>query len=209
MTNPAVDDLNPDKFLHDIEEFWARNWWVLALRGACGVLFGLVAFVMPGVTALTLLILFAAYMLADGVFAMIAGMRAARRHERSWPMFLEGLANLVAGGIAVALPNITVFVLVYLFGFWAIVSGGFLIAAGLQRRDGHRPWLLAVNGALSVLWGALIIYWLITQPAIGVVAVVWWIGVYAVAFGIVLLITAFGLRQRREALAHGHAHHAA
>lgn len=210
MTSDFADTpRSPEQLLREIEDFWARNWWALALRGAFGILFGLVAFLVPGVTVLTLLILFAAYMLADGVFAMIAGVRAARRHERSWPMFLEGIANLVAGGIAVALPGITVFVLVYLFGFWAIVSGGFLIAAGLQRRDGHRPWLLAVNGALSVLWGALIIFWLITQPAVSVLAVVWWIGIYAFAFGILLLIAAFRLRRRHDILTHQSVPHTA
>ena len=79
MTNPTVDNLSPDKFLHDIEEFWARNWWVLALRGAFGILFGLVAFVMPGVTVLTLLILFAAYMLAC---ARTGGTRRALPADR-------------------------------------------------------------------------------------------------------------------------------
>ena len=210
MTNETViNPRSPEQLLRDFEEFWAKNWWVLALRGAFGIIFGIVAFLVPGATVLTLLILFAAYMLADGVFAIIAGVRAARRHERSWPMFLEGVANLVAGGIAVALPGITVFVLIYLFGFWAIVSGGFLIAAGLQRIDGHRPWLLAVNGALSVLWGALIIFWLITQPAVSVLAVVYWIGIYAFAFGILLLIAAFRLRRRYETLTHQSVPHTA
>jgi uncharacterized membrane protein HdeD (DUF308 family) len=187
----------------DIQDFWAKHWWALALRGAFGVLFGIVAFLLPAVTVLTLIILFAAYMLADGVLAIIAGVQAMRRHEKSWPMFLEGIADLVAGGIAFFLPGITVFVLVYLFGFWAIVSGVFLIATGLHQRAGRREWLLVLSGVLSVVWGALIIFWLITQPAVGVLAVVWWIGLYALAFGIVLLVAAFGLRRRRETYRRG------
>lgn len=188
----------------EVQDFWAKNWWALALRGAFGILFGVLAFVLPGVTVLTLIILFAAYMLADGVLAIIAGVRAARRNEKSWPMFLEGVADLVAGGIAAVLPGITLFVLVYLFGFWAIVSGGFMVAAALRRREGRREWLLVVSGAVSVLWGALIIFWLITQPLVSVLAVVWWIGFYAFAFGIVLLVEAFALRRRHDA----HMHHA-
>jgi uncharacterized membrane protein HdeD (DUF308 family) len=210
MSNELADDpRNADRLLHDIQDLWAKNWWALALRGIFGILFGLAAFLVPTATVLTLIILFAAYMLADGVFAMIAGVRAARRHERSWPMFLEGIADLVAGAIAVAMPGLTVFILVYLFGFWAIISGVFLIAAGLQRRAGGRAWLLAVNGGLSALWGVLIIFWLITQPVIGVLAVVWWIGIYALAFGIVLLIAGFSLRRRRDELAHRSVPHTA
>jgi uncharacterized membrane protein HdeD (DUF308 family) len=85
----------------------------------------------------------------------------------------------------------------------------FLVAAGLQRRAGGRAWLLAVNGGLSALWGVLIIFWLITQPVIGVLAVVWWIGIYALAFGIVLLIAGFSLRRRRDELAHRSVPHTA
>lgn len=71
MTSDFADTpRSPEQLLREIEDFWARNWWALALRGAFGILFGLVAFLVPGVTVLTLLILFAAYMLADGVFAM-------------------------------------------------------------------------------------------------------------------------------------------
>lgn len=195
-------------YARDIADIFAENWWAIALRGAFGILFGIIAFLMPGVTVLTLILLFAAYMLADGVLAMVAGVRAVRRGERSWPMFLEGVADLIAGGIAIALPSVTVFVLVYLFGFWAIISGGFLIAAGL-RRTAPRSWLLGVDGGISVLWGALIIFWLFTQPQISVLAVIWWIGIYALVFGTMLLIAALTLRRRRTDAAHHSVPHTA
>jgi len=57
----------------------AQNWWAIALRGAFAILFGLVALLLPEVTMLALVLLFAAYMLLDGIFAIIAGVRAARR----------------------------------------------------------------------------------------------------------------------------------
>ncbi len=202
----ATTGPDPEALMRALEDFWARNWWALALRGVFGILFGIAAFIIPGITLLTLVILFAAYMLADGVLAMIAGFRAARRRERSWPMFLEGVVNLIAGGIAAALPGVTAFALVYLFGFWAIVSGIFLAAAGFRRREARREWLLVLNGALSIAWGALIVFWLITQPVISVLAVVWWVGFYSLIFGVIMLIAAFTLRRRHEEIGHAVPH---
>jgi len=197
---------DPESVMRDLEDFWARNWWALALRGAFGILFGIAAFIIPGVTLLTMVILFAAYMLADGVLAMIAGFRAARRHERSWPMFLEGVVNLIAGGIAAMMPGVAAFALVYLFGFWAIVSGVLLAAAGLRRREGRRETLLVLNGVLSAVWGIFVIAWLVIQPAISMLAVVWWVGLYALMFGSIMLIAAIKLRRRHEEIGHAVPH---
>src|SRR6266851_1102317 len=71
----------------------ARNWWALALRGCFAILFGLAAFVLPGVTLAVLVMLFGAYTLIEGVLAVVAGVRAAERHERWWSMVLEGTSR--------------------------------------------------------------------------------------------------------------------
>src|SRR4029077_20580994 len=78
----------------------ARNWWLIALRGVLGILFGIVAFVIPGATILSLVLVFSAYMLVDGVFAIAAAVRAARAHERWSLLVLEGVANIACGVIA-------------------------------------------------------------------------------------------------------------
>jgi len=59
-----------------------RNWWALALRGVFAILLGLAVFVLPGVTLAVFVALFVAYAIVDGVLAIIAGVRAAERHER-------------------------------------------------------------------------------------------------------------------------------
>ena len=82
----------------------ARNWWVIALRGALAILFGIIALFLPEATMLALVLLFAAYMLVDGVLAIVAGVRAARRHDRWGWLILEGAIDLIAGGIAVVWP---------------------------------------------------------------------------------------------------------
>lgn len=168
----------------------ARNWWVMALRGAGAILFGLVAFGMPGLVLLTLVFVFAAYLVFDGVLATVAGLRAASRHERSRMLLLEGVLNIVTGLVVGLFPFGAVLALVLLTAAWAIVTGGVMLAGGLRVHHTHgRLWLLA-GGGLSVIWGLL----LLVAPMLGAVVLAWWLGIYAVLFGIMLLVLAFRLR---------------
>src|SRR5262249_53780389 len=88
---------NPKRGRRSMNMVLVRNWWALALRGVAAIVFGLIAFLSPGVTLAALVLLFGAYALVDGVFAIIAGIRAAERHERWWPLALEGLASILVG----------------------------------------------------------------------------------------------------------------
>src|SRR2546425_5756371 len=108
-----------------------RNWWALALRGIFAILFGLAAFVIPGVTLAVLVALFGAYAFIDGVLAIVAGIRAAERHERWWSLVLKGLAGIVAGVLTFGWPALTVLALLYLMAGWAIVTGVFELVAGV------------------------------------------------------------------------------
>src|SRR5262245_42176340 len=92
----------------------AERWWALAIRGALAIIFALIAFFEPGATMLSLVIVFAAYAFADGVFALWAVYPAARMGGR-WGMLLaEGVINIVTALIAIAWPGLTaeVFVIV-------------------------------------------------------------------------------------------------
>src|ERR1700738_1931984 len=115
----------------------AQNWWAIALRGAFAILFGFVALLLPEVTMLALVLLFAAYMLLDGIFAITAGVRAARRHDRWGWLIVEGVVDLVAGVIAVIWPLITIVAFVFLLGAWAIVTGVVLFGASFRLHIAH------------------------------------------------------------------------
>ncbi len=181
---PAVEAMNA---------LLARNWWAIALRGVFAIIFGLIAVLLPGVTLTALVLLFAAYMLVDGVFALIAGLRAAQRRERWGWLAFEGIADLVAGAIAIAWPLITILAFVWIMAAWAIVSGGLLLGAAVRLQPTHGKWLMGFGGAVSVVWGIL----LILQPFIGALVLTWWMGAYALFFGGALLVLAFRLRRRQ------------
>lgn len=174
----------------------AKNWWAIALRGLFAIIFGLIAIFLPGVTLASLVLLFGAYMLADGIFAIVAAVRAARRHERWGSLVLEGIVDLIAAAIAFFWPLATILAFVILAGAWAIVSGILLVSAAFRLTAAHGRVLMGFAGVVSVLWGVLLLIW----PATGALVLTWWLGAYALFFGVALIVLAFRLRRRQNEL---------
>jgi uncharacterized membrane protein HdeD (DUF308 family) len=170
----------------------AANWWALALRGLVAVLFGLLTFFVPGMTLAVLVILFGAYALVDGVFNFIAFFKVRSHH---WALLVEGVLGLIAGVLTFAWPAITAIVLLYVIAFWAIFTGIFEIIAGIRlRKVITNEWLLLLMGAVSLLFGLFILF----APGAGALAIVLWIGAYALVSGVFLLALAFRLRGHRH-----------
>jgi uncharacterized membrane protein HdeD (DUF308 family) len=168
--------------------------WPLLLRGLAAVLFGVLTFIVPGLSLLALIYLFGVYAFIDGVLNIVAATRRSRE-ATWWALLLEGIASVVAAVLAFFLPAVTAIVLVYLIAAWALVTGGLEIAAAVRLRkviDGE--WRLALSGVLSVLLGILLALF----PGPGALALVVWIGAFAVAFGVVLMILSFRIRSWRE-----------
>jgi uncharacterized membrane protein HdeD (DUF308 family) len=177
----------------------AGHWWALALRGAIAILFGLAALLRPGIALEALILLFGAYALVDGVFAIVGIFGGTRGGTPRWLLFIEGIAGILAGIIAFVLPGLTALVLLYLIAAWAIVTGIFEIATATRLRQEIRgEWALIIGGALSVLFGVILV---LVSPFAALLSLVWLIGVYAVAFGILVLITAFAVRGRGDSSA--------
>jgi uncharacterized membrane protein HdeD (DUF308 family) len=179
----------------------ACNWWAIALRGLFAVLFGIAAFIWPGLTLTVLVLLWGGYALADGIFALVAAFRAAQMRMTWWPLVLNGLLGIVAGVVAIAWPGITALAMLYLIAAWALLTWILEIVAAVRLRHViGGEWLMALAGLLSILVGVI----LIAAPGAGALAVVWTIGAYAVVFGIMLIALGFRLR----GLQHGGAEHA-
>ena len=167
----------------------AEYWWTLVLRGVAAVIFGILAYVWPGITFTVLVLFFGAYALWDGVFALIAAFRT--QAERRWPLVLEGLVGIAAGVLTFIWPGAATLALLIIIGAWAIVTGIFEIVAAIRLREEiEGEWLLLVSGLLSVLFGIALAIW----PAAGLVAVTWLIGAYSIVFGILLIVLGFRLR---------------
>ncbi|WP_267423952.1 HdeD family acid-resistance protein [Methylobacterium sp. GC_Met_2] len=170
----------------------ARNWWLVALRGVVAMLFGALAFIAPGAFVLSLVLFFAAYMLTDGIFAILGAIRAAQHHERWGFLLLEGIVDIVVAVAAVLIPAAAVWAFVLLLAGWALVTGGLMIAAAFRLHLHYGRWWLILGGVVSILFGIA----LLIEPGISALVLTWWIGSYSFAFGVLLLILAFKLRSR-------------
>lgn len=168
----------------------ARNWWVLALRGVLAILFGVLAFLWPGLLWLAVVCTFAAYALIDGVMAIVAGVTG--QAGPWWALVLEGLVGIAAGIVTLIWPDITELALLYLIAGWSIATGVFEIAAAIQlRKYIEGEWLLALSGVLSIILGLALAF----APLAGLLVIAWWIAGYAIATGVVLLLLSLRLRR--------------
>src|SRR3989442_15139521 len=169
----------------------ARNWWALALRGVAAMIFGVLAFVLPGVTLAVLVLLFGGYALVEGVLNVIAAVRGRGDDQPWWALLLEGLVSIAAGIVAFVVPGVTELALLYIIAAWAIVTGALEIVAAirLRRRITGEAWLV-LNGILSIVFGALTML----APGAGALSLVWVIGAYAIGFRALLLGLSFPLR---------------
>ena len=191
-TTPSGVPLTGPARLDAMSAVLARNWWLVALRGLLAVLFGVIAFVAPGAFVLSLVLFFAAYMLVDGIFGIVAAVRAAQRHDRWGFLLLEGLLDIVVGVAAFLVPAAAVWAFVLLVAAWALVSGGLMIAAAFRLHLHYGRWWLGLGGVVSVLFGIA----LLINPGMSALVLTWWLGAYAVVFGVLLLILGFRLRSR-------------
>jgi uncharacterized membrane protein HdeD (DUF308 family) len=173
-----------------------RNWWAWLIRGIVAIIFGVLAFMWPGATIVAIGILFGAYALVDGVFAIIATIRAAERHLRWWPLLVEGIVGILIAAITFWDIRITLFALYLTIAAWAFLTGILEIIAGVQLRKhiANEFWLI-LGGIASIVFGILLLWY----PGAGALAIVWLIGVYAIVFGILMI--AFSLRLRAVASA--------
>jgi len=180
-----------------IAELFRHNWWVLALRGLAAVLFGILAFIWPGITIFTLVLLFGAYALVNGILALVISFKGPRRIRRFGSLIFGGLISVAAGVIAFIWPGMTAFSLVIVIAAWAIVNGIAEIVAAIRlRKEITGEWLLVVAGIASILFGIA----LFLNPFIGALVLVWWIGGFAFAFGILLIVLGFRMRRAAETL---------
>jgi uncharacterized membrane protein HdeD (DUF308 family) len=176
-----------------------RVWWLVLLRGIAAIVFGILALAWPGVTLVSLVLLWGAWALVDGVTALVAGWKARDGTKPMWQIVLVGLVGIAAGVLTFLMPGVTAIALLIMIAVWAIVSGVFQIIAAIRlRKEIANEWMLILSGALSVLFGAL----MIISPGAGALAVLWVIGSFAIAFGALLVILAFRLRKHAVAPTH-------
>ncbi|GAA0767078.1 HdeD family acid-resistance protein [Brevundimonas olei] len=172
-----------------------RSWWLLLLRGIAAVAFGVLTFIWPQISLVSLILVYGIYALVDGVLALIAAIRGGGFGPRWW-LALGGVVSILAAGVAFAWPGLTALVLVYLIGFWSILRGVLEIIGAIRlRNEIANEWTLGVAGALSVIFGLILVF----MPGAGALGLLWLIAAWAVLFGLLLIWVAFKVRTLAKA----------
>ena len=171
----------------------ADNWWLLLLRGVTSILFGILAFIWPGLTLVALIFLWGAYAVIDGGIALWAAIsgRAGEMAPRWW-LIVVGIVGVLAGLVAFSSPGVTALVLLMFIAGWAIATGVFQIIGAIKlRKEIDNEWLLILGGIISVLFGVS----MMLAPGAGALALVWVIGAYSVVIGAIFVALALRLRK--------------
>ena len=168
-----------------------RNWGWIALRGVLAIVFGVLTFMYPGITLLSLVYLFGAYALADGVFLVISAITNRKGEPRWVALLTAGLLGIAAGILTIFWPGITAVVLLSMVAAWAIVMGIAEVVTGIRlRKEITGEWILILAGVLGVAFGVF----MILRPTAGALAMLLWIGAYALASGVLLIALSLRLR---------------
>ncbi len=172
----------------------AKNWWLLLLRGIAAIIFGVLAFVWPGLTLLTLILFYGAFALVDGVLAIVAAITGGAPGSRWW-LAIVGLVGIAAGLLTFLMPGVSAFVLLFFIAGWAIATGVLEIIGAIQlRKEIDNEWMLILSGVLSVLFGVC----MMLAPGAGALALVWVIGIYSVVLGVMFVALAFRLKKHKH-----------
>jgi uncharacterized membrane protein HdeD (DUF308 family) len=177
-----------------LESRLAANWaWVVA-RGVAGILFGVLALAWPGATFTSLLMLFALFVFFEGVANVMSAVARGRADEPMWgTLVLEGLLSISLAVLAVLAPARMAIAIVWTIGLWALITGGLRIGAAIRlRKLLDHEWLMALSGVAAIGFGLLLLF----RPMVGATAMLWWLGAYEIAFGLMML--AVGLRLRGD-----------
>lgn len=181
---------------------YLKYWWAFLLRGVFAVLFGIFALIWPLATIAALVLLFGAFVFIDGLLTVYHSFQLRKTEERWWVLLLEGLAGIGIGLITFFYPQVTAALLVILVAVWAVATGIFeLVAAIRLRKEIKGEWLLGLAGVMSIVLGIFFI----AMPLAGSIVIAYWIGAYALIFGITLIALGFRMRKLHQQTIEQHA----
>ena len=188
----ATSDPGRDLLVRRLGDAWG---WLL-LRGIAGIAFGVLALLWPGLTLVVLVVLWGAWALVDGVFALATAWQARDQGRPVWTLAVIGVLGLGAGLVTLIAPAVAGAVLLAFIAAWAIVTGVFQVVHAIRVRKAiDDEWMLILSGVLSVLIGIYIL----VDPARGALAIVWVIAAWSIVCGAMLVAAAFRLRKLRGA----------
>ena len=171
----------------------SRYWWLILLRGIAAIVFGVLAFIWPGITLVTLVLFWGAFARVDGILALAHAIMGGNAGSRWW-LALIGIAGVAAGILTFMWPGLTALLLLTFIATWAIVLGIFQIIGAIRlRKEIDNEWTLGLGGLLSVLFGVV----MLIAPGAGALGLIWAIASFAIVFGVLMVMAAFKLKRHQ------------
>ena len=167
----------------------AGNWWIFMLRGVAAIIFGILVFLFPGLGLAFILAFLGAWMALDGIgsiYQAVKGGHPTGERSRTW-LWIDGIISLLAAAVILFAPGVSAIGLVIVTAAWFLLSGG----ARLMLAFRLSSVLLGLLGALNIVIGA----WMLMSPGPGLLAVIWMVGLEAIAMGAIMI--GLGWRLRR------------
>ena len=190
------ENFNIDRLERRVTRILSKHWWVLLLRGILALIFGLFTWFQPGITAATLVLLFGAFALSDGLFAVWQAFSGRALHDDWWVLLFEGLLGIGAGCLTFFVPEVTAFALLVFIAAWAIARGVLQVLVAIRiRKEIEGEWILILGGLASLIFGVI----LVTHPEAGALGLLWLIAFYAITIGIVLIALALRVKNLQQA----------
>ncbi|HYI52576.1 MAG TPA: HdeD family acid-resistance protein [Microlunatus sp.] len=173
----------------------AKGAWIWAVvRGVLAIIFGIIAMVSPIGTAVVLAVVIGIFAIVDGIVDLIDAIRHRGTSGVGLRVFL-GIVSLLFGIIILVWPGKTLAFMVILIAIWSILIGALQIISNIGiRKEAPGAWVWGVvAGAIGVIFGILVLVW----PGIGLVSLIWLIGIWAIVFGVALIV--LGIQVRKAA----------
>jgi len=172
-----------------LENWLTLRWTTLLVRGAVGVVFGVVAIAWPDETVTVLVVLWGCWALLDGLVTI--GSAADLRGSRAMvPVIIVGVLALVAAFFALTRPGLAATTLTWFLGVWLVIRGVSEIV-GAVGVSGPGRWVLVLSGVVDGILGVLFM----ANPGQAVLSIASVLGLFALVWGLIILAVAFAVRR--------------
>ena len=177
------------------ENVSAKNWWMVLLRGALAIVFGVLVFTQTDLDLSSVILAFGTFVFIEGGLTTVSALRVREQDNDWWILLIEGLSAMLMAVLTFMNPLVTAVVLLFYIATWAVVMGVLRIisAIRLRQRRVDESWML-IGGGVSVAFGLLTLGY----PGPGALALLSYIGAWAFITGFALVLVSVRLKGMRR-----------
>jgi uncharacterized membrane protein HdeD (DUF308 family) len=164
-------------------------WWGVVLFGILMVVFGVIAMVYTDVALWTLIVLFGAIAFVQGILMIIASFAVKKENPGWMVLFLVGIISIILGVVVMVWPDVSATIVLYLVAAWFLIMGLMMLVWAIRNRHEEVPGKMfyAIGGLVAIIFALIAFAW----PKETVLTILWIIGLFALIFGIFIIIAGF------------------